>query len=86
MIFCLMEFKDFNHKPSPSLFSEVPELNSFVVFLDITMLCNKNENNTYFSSAQSSGFCVTASVPLHVVQVDEVALHVTAFLTFSVQK
>lgn len=86
MMFYLMEFKNLNHKPSPPLFSEVPELNSVVVFLDITVLRNKNENNTYVYSAKSSGFCVTASVSVHVVPVDEVTLPVTACLTFLLQK
>lgn len=80
------KFKDLNHKPSPSLVSEVPELNSVVVFHDITMLCNKNENNIFFSSAQSLGFCVTACTCVHAVRVVEVSLAVTAFLTFLLQK
>jgi len=79
------KFKDFNHKPSPSLVSEVPELNS-VGFLGITMLCNKNEKNIFFSSAQPLGFCVTAWIFVQVVQVVEVALPVTAFLSCLLKK
>lgn len=48
------------------------------------MLCNKPENNVFFSSAQSLDFCVTAWICVHVVQVVEAALPVTAFLTAEV--
>lgn len=57
-------------------------LSLILFFLDITVLRNKNENNTYFSSAKSSGFCVIASLSVHVVQVEEVTFPLTAFLTF----
>lgn len=66
--------------------SDVPGVNSAVVFLDFTMLCNKDENNIFFSSAHSLGFCVTAQICVHVVQVVEVILLGTAFLTFLLQK